>query len=145
MYNIMKIEKKCIIKVGGQDNTGLLNVETIFNNIGVDFEFNRVNTGLFECVNFDVSKHRATSVTNKYLYLFDYSTEDFLFMANYLNITNGTSDNSDSVFEFGGWIIIEEVQKIEYTPYELSKIAYCKSVLLGSGSEKLIELSKILN
>ena len=95
-------QKKAVYYIGGQDNTGLLNVDEKFNNTGIDFEFVREGVGTFSCTQFIQNEHFLNSnIYNSYLSKFYYKPEDSAF---YTQTNNIIAD--DTTFEFGGWIEI---------------------------------------
>jgi len=94
--------KRLVLRIGGQDETGLKDISVRENNIATPISFTRTGVGIFDINGFDPNKHcidfRPYFITGKAIW----SSEDNTMQTLDSNI------NSDFVFEFGGYIIIEE-------------------------------------
>jgi hypothetical protein len=126
----------------------------------------RLNNGIIEDLEFSRNDHELT-IEN--LIDFQYSEHNFIRKSNGWNIdkifvtANCTNDDdtlpyavsfkkyystNDDIILTRGFDIplsysikIEEYEETEYTAFELSKLTHVKSILYGSGSEKLIALA----
>lgn len=128
----MKTKKEFVVYVGGQDNTGLKDIEPVKNDYAFDFEFTRTAQGVFECANFDKTKHVFLAIINETNSYFKWGEEEKFISLNGFDL-------NDYVFENGGFITISSWEEEELTADELSELSHAKSILFGSGSEKLIQ------
>lgn len=96
-------KKEFLAKVLGQNNAGL-NLQTSKNTTTTKFIFNRIDVGRFSISNFDKDKHILTAIAYNSHAKVGYTAEEDLLYTYY------AKDLSDSLFEFGGWIKIEEIR-----------------------------------
>jgi len=105
-FNTPQAGGEAVYYIGGQDDTGFLDVVEKKNTIGVDFTFSRTGTGLFEFPQFDKTKHLISwmaitdeSTVQKIAF---YDNDDIKNFKTYID-----GEGNDSFFFLGGWIKIE--------------------------------------
>jgi hypothetical protein len=102
--------QEAVYYVSGQDDTGLLGLTEKKNNTGVSFTFTRLSTGTFECPEFDPSIHFIADVATTYAGgKAGFSYESYsIDGSKFIETKENLNILSDSVFEFGGVIKIQQ-------------------------------------
>lgn len=100
-------KKRAVYYIGGQDETsGFTDVVKKENNTGVEFSFARAYEGGITCTGFDKTKHILIGLP------YDNQTSTCTFNGRADALKIETRQNGvlyDYAFQFGGWIIIEEL------------------------------------
>jgi hypothetical protein len=96
------VKKEFVMYIGGQDATGFLNTDVKADTCDTTFTFTRIGAGLFECTQFDPTKHiMIPNASYSGAVFFD--REEFVLYGNkYITTLD------DDAFERGGFIKIEE-------------------------------------